>query len=157
MKGFGWLFLMLASITCSSIATAQEATAAVAKPEITEHYVMLYYDDLDEPAAFYGDLLGLKAVMDDEWVKLYEVLPNSFIGIVKGGEEGSVWHKPQAENAVMVSIVSKDVDAWYDVIKNSGDVKVLKDIYDNPSVPIRAFLVADPGGYTIEFFQWLDR
>jgi hypothetical protein len=57
----------------------------------------------------------------------------------------------------MVSIVSKDVDAWYDVIKNSGDVKVLKDIYDNPSVPIRAFLVADPGGYTIEFFQWLDR
>ncbi len=156
MKISKWMSLLAIMIWCASVAAADDSAPAAARPAITEQYVMLYYEDLEAPAAFYGDLLGLEAVMDEEWVKLYRVLPHSFIGVNKGGEEGKTWHQPQEHNAVMVSIVTEDVDAWYEVIKQS-EVEILKDIHNHPSVPIRAFLVADPGGYTVEFFQWLER
>ena len=55
----------------------------------------------------------------------------------------------------MISIVTNDVDAWYERILADGSVKILMEIYDNESVPIRAFLMEDPGGYTVEVFQWL--
>ena len=32
--------------------------------------------------------------------------------------------------------------------------EVLKPIADSSTNPIRAFLIEDPGGYTIEFFSW---
>ena len=54
----------------------------------------------------------------------------------------------------MVSIVSKNVDEWYGAILNAKNIKIEKEIYDNQSAPIRAFLIRDPGGYTVEFFQW---
>lgn len=136
---------------------AGDRVSSDTRPEIREHYVMLYYTDLEKPAAFYGELLGLQVVLDDEWVKIYEVVPSSFIGIVKGGEGENSWHEPQARNAVMVSIVSENADAWYKFIKDSGEVRILKDIYNHSGAPIRAFLVEDPGGYTVEFFQWTNR
>lgn len=118
-----------------------------------EQYVMLYYDDLGAPAEFYGKLLGLEAIMDDDWVKLYQVTPGSFVGVVKEGK--NAYHKVQDKNAVMVSLVTAELETWYKVIKDSGQVSILKEIHEHQTAPIRTFLIADPGGYTIEFFQWL--
>jgi hypothetical protein len=53
----------------------------------------------------------------------------------------------------MVSIVTDDVAGWY--AKLEPRVRIVKPIYDHPQVPIRAFEMEDPGGYAIEFFQWL--
>jgi len=123
------------------------------KPAFTEQYVMLYYRDLEAAAEFYGGTLGLTATMDDEWVKLYQVLPGSLIGLVQEG--GTAYHKVQDQNAVMVSIVTEDVDTWYELVSKESGITVLKPPYNHGSVPIRAFLFADPGGYTVEIFQWL--
>ena len=122
-------------------------------PRINEQYTMLYYSDMEAPRKFYGGLLGLTSTMDDEWLSLYQVTPASYIGVIKEGETS--WHKTQVTNAVMISIVTNDVDAWYERILADGSVKILMEIYDNESVPIRAFLMEDPGGYTVEVFQWL--
>ncbi len=114
---------------------------------------MLYYTDLEPAARFYEQTLGLAAAMKDEWVQLYEVIPGSLIGLVKEG--GTAHHTVQETNAVMVSIVTEDVDAWYGIVSENPDIRILKPIYNHASVPIRAFLLADPGGYTVEIFQWL--
>jgi predicted enzyme related to lactoylglutathione lyase len=151
------LGFLMAAITFSAPVHASESAvdtgSDTGKPKFTEQYVMLYYSDIDAAAHFYGNTLGLKAVMEDEWVILYEVLPGSLIGVVKEG--GTAYHKVQETNAVMVSIVTEDVDAWYRTIAATAGITVLKEIYNHESVPIRAFLVADPGGYTLEIFQWL--
>jgi predicted enzyme related to lactoylglutathione lyase len=123
-------------------------------PSIKETTLMFYYKDLALVAPFYEKTLGLIKTFDEGWVKIFQITPTSSIGLVQEGE-GS-FHRAQADNAVMLSIVTDDVDAWYQRLKQAGDIVFLKEIYNNENVPIRAFLVQDPGGYSIEFFQWID-
>jgi catechol 2,3-dioxygenase-like lactoylglutathione lyase family enzyme len=155
MKRIFWS--ILASVTFGSVVLAAQPeaaeVAAVEPPRFKEQYVMLYYPDITAAARFYGGVMGLTATLDEEWVKLYEVLPGSFIGVVREG--GTAYHTAQEKNAVMVSLVTDDVDGWYARFKEAADTPILLEIYDSTSVPIRAFLVADPGGYTVEIFQWL--
>lgn len=149
-----WLITSCVMMALSSFmytAAAEEET--VPSPGISEQYTMLYYKDMEAPRKFYGGLLGLTSTMDDEWLSLYQLTPTSFIGVIKEGEDS--WHKVQEKNAVMISIVTDDVDGWYERIRQDGSVTILKEIYDNESVPIRAFVMEDPGGYTVEFFQWV--
>ena len=122
-------------------------------PPIDSQIVMLYYDDITEAANFYGNTLGLQKTMNEDWVKIYQLTDSSSVGVVKAGP--GAYHVTQEKNAVMLSIVTSDVDGWYRHLKAAGQVKFLKDIHES-DVPIRSFLVEDPGGYTIEFFQWRD-
>lgn len=112
---------------------------------------MLYYRDLAAARSFYGDTLGLRVRFEERWVTLYETTSTSAIGVV--GEHPSAFHRPQTTNAVMVSLVVDDVDVWAERLRQGG-VKILKAPYEHTDVPIRAVLVSDPGGYTIEFFAW---
>ena len=124
-------------------------------PSITENHTFFYYKDLAPARAFYGEVLGLQATFEDDWVSIYQLTSDSFLGVTKEGK--GAHHKVQKENAVMLSITTDDVDAWYRKLQSAGGVNFIKEIYDHESAPIRAFLVADPGGYTVEFFQWLNR
>lgn len=135
--------------------TDRSLTGTMDLPKIDEQITMLYYsaDDFDKAVRFYGDALKLSATYDDEWVKIYKLNDGAFIGVVKDTENG--FHKPNPDSAVMVSIVSKNIDEWYGAILNAKNIKIEKEIYDNQSAPIRAFLIRDPGGYTVEFFQWV--
>ena len=120
-------------------------------PPIDEHITMLYYDDLDAAADFYGQTLGLEKIFDWDWVKFFRTAPSATVGIVKAGD--GAYHEPQPKNAVMVSLVTSDVDAWYDRLEDRDDIRFLKHIGDGGG--IRSFLLEDPGGYTVEFFEWL--
>ncbi|MDG1438115.1 MAG: VOC family protein [Emcibacteraceae bacterium] len=126
-------------------------------PKIDEQITMLYYsaDDFDKAVKFYGGDLQLEATYDDAWVKIYKLNAGAFVGVVMESDGG--FHKPNKDSAVMVSIVSKNVDDWYGAILNAKNIKIEKEIYDNQSAPIRAFLIRDPGGYTVEFFQWMTK
>jgi predicted enzyme related to lactoylglutathione lyase len=127
-------------------------SADESRPPIDSQTVMFYYRNIDEAARFYGETLGLPTTFDSEWVKIFRIGATSSVGVVTEGE--GTYHQTQPENAVMLSIVTAEVDSWYARLKAAGDVKFLKTIYNSESVPIRAFLVQDPGGYTIEFYQW---
>ena len=135
--------------------TDRSLTGTMDLPKIDEQITMLYYsaDDFEKAVRFYGGALQLEATYNDEWVKIYKLNDGAFIGVVKDSENG--FHKPNADSAVMVSIVSKNVDDWYGAILNAKNIKIEKEIYNNQSAPIRAFLIRDPGGYTVEFFQWV--
>ncbi|MEZ4383852.1 MAG: VOC family protein [Nannocystaceae bacterium] len=115
---------------------------------------MLYYRDLAAARAFYGGLLGLEVGFDADWATLYRATATSMIGVI--GEHPSAYHQPQARSAVMVSLVvdaPAEVDAWHARLRGGG-AAILKPPYDHAAAPIRALLVADPGGYAVELMAW---
>ncbi len=120
-------------------------------PSITSQVTMFYYLDIEPAAYFYGEVLGLEKTLDLAWVKFFRTGPASSVGLVTQGDGG--WHKVQDRNAVMLSLVTDDVDAWHDRLSKRDDVTFLKPVGDGG--PVRSFLLEDPGGYTVEFFEWL--
>ena len=147
----GVLFILLSGTNLS----ASDDTEIAMKSEIKESYVMLYYKDMTAPRHFYADILGLESTYEDDWVSLYRLTASSLVGVVKEGNES--YHKVQESNAVMLSIVVDNVDVWYSKITANSDVVILQEINNNENVAIRAFLIQDPGGYSVEVFQWLNK
>ena len=113
---------------------------------------MLYYKDISAAASFYGDILGFENTLDWEWVKFFRSSGDAYVGLVTEGD--GAHHRVQATNAVMVSIVTPDVDGWYARVVGKPGVHQLKELANRG--PIRSFMLEDPGGYTVEFFQWLN-
>ena len=113
---------------------------------------MFYYKNIDDATHFYGDVLGLENTLDWTWVRFFRTGPSSTVGLVTEGDGG--WHKVQDSNAVMLSLVTDDVDAWHAELSERDDVTILKPLGN--SGPVRSFLMEDPGGYTVEFFQWVE-
>jgi hypothetical protein len=132
-------------------ATAQ-FTSAAPKAGVQDQVTFLYYTDLEAPRRFYGALLGLSPYYETPWVTLYRSAPGATIGIVKRAHDRI--SADTKRDAVMVSIVTDDVESWYQRLRRGGQIKFEKAIYDHPDVPIRAFLIRDPAGYSVEFFEW---
>ena len=146
----------IGSDDCPESAPGDLQTAAQenSMPSIDSQTVMFYYDDLQQASEFYEQILGLEKTLDFEWVKFYRISDSSHVGIVRAGD--GAYHSPQSNNAVMLSIVTSEVDAWYERLKAMDKVPFLQDIHSGDA-PVRSFLVQDPGGYTVEFFQWLEQ
>lgn len=121
---------------------------------ITENILMFYYKNLSAALPFYEETLGLTRTFDEDWVKIYQLTATSSIGLIQEGE--GAFHRAQTDNAVMLNIVTEDVDAWYGYLKRDPGIVFLKDVYNSDQAHIRAFLIEDPEGYSIEFFQWFD-
>ena len=58
---------------------------------ITANNVFLYYEDFETAAEFYNDVLGLKQVLDIGTAKMYHVANTSYVTLVRGLEENTVW------------------------------------------------------------------
>lgn len=121
---------------------------------IKENILMFYYENLSAALPFYEKTLGLTKTYNKDWVKIYRLTAASSIGLIQEGE--GVFHRARTDNAVMLNIVTEDVDKWYEYLKRDSGIVFLKGIYNSDQAHIRAFLIEDPGGYSIEFFQWLD-
>lgn len=129
------------------------ASSEFTLPGIESQVVMLYYRSLEQPADFYGRRLGLTKTLDWDWIKFYQTSPTSYVGLVKQGE--NAFHRARARNSVMLSIATEQVDEWYERLRAEKGIKFVQELDDRG--PIRSFLVRDPGNYTVEFFQWLQR
>ncbi len=121
-------------------------------PPIDSQVTFLYYADLEAAASFYEGVLQLRPTFDQGWVRIFAITPTASVGIV---DESRGAHRSRDDNAVMLSFVTTDVDAWHELLSRAG-VEILSNPADSANVPVRAFLVRDPGGYTVEFFQWIN-
>ena len=117
---------------------------------IDSQVTFLYYQDLDAASVFYEDLLGLEKTYDAAGARIYRTSASSYVGLV---EQGSGYHEASDDKPVMVSLVTDALDEWYAKLV-AAEAKVLSELADSSRAPVRAFLVEDPGGYTVEFFQW---
>jgi uncharacterized glyoxalase superfamily protein PhnB len=109
-----------------------------------------YYNDIEKAAEFYRETLGLKEVMNHDWVKIYKAGKDSHIGIVNA-EKGYL--KPQSEKPVMLTIIVEDVDKWYNTLSEKG-VKTNHPPKKSDDLDMRGFLTCDPEGYVIEFLTF---
>lgn len=128
--------------------------APAAHPQIGSHVVFQYYKDLAAAERFYGGTLGLRKTFDKEWVKIFEITPHSYVGLVDGTRG---YHKaPQTTPAVMLSIETSDLEGWYAKLKegNATFLKELGKASGNTDSPVDSILAKDPGGYTVEMFRW---
>lgn len=122
------------------------------QPAVSSQITFLYYHSLEAPQRFYGETLGLELVEDQNWAKIYRVAGSAFVGIVTGDD---AFKQPQVENAVLLTLVVDDLDAWYAHLKDA-DVHFLTDIREMEGIQVRAFFVQDPGGYAVEVQQFLN-
>ncbi|MFQ5742292.1 MAG: VOC family protein [Acidobacteriota bacterium] len=141
--------LLVASLLCVILVGAVPGFHG-APPSIDSQVVFLYYRDINAAADFYGRTLGLEQTFDRGWVKIYETSASSYVGLV---DEARGMHQVAESKPVMLSIVTTEVDAWHRYLEAEG-VPISSGLNDSADAPIRSFVVKDPGGYTVEFFQW---
>ena len=127
-----------------------------ATPDVEGSVVFFYYQEWDPAVVFYRDVLQLQPIMNEEWVKIYQISPGSHVGLVK---QGHGYHEVSEDKPAMLSIITNEVDAWHERLVAAG-VTILKapppadQQRQTGEAPIRGFIAQDPGGYTVEFFSW---
>ena len=155
LRPFGSILLVTAMLTFLFPANDAHAESSLS---MNETITFFYYKDLEATAPFYEELLGLEKTMDADWVKIYRITATSSVGLVL---EGRGVHEATEDKPAMLSIVTDDVDAWYEKMV-AAKVTVTSELSPPESkakpgrAPVRGFIVEDPGGYTIEFFTWQD-
>lgn len=111
----------------------------------------LYFSELAEGITFFEEMLGLSPVETQDFARIYPFTDKAYIGIVAGA---SGFLQPQAENAVLITLVVDDVCSWYDYLQERG-VVLLTEVKHNPSINIRCFFFEGPGGYKFEVQEFL--
>ena len=108
-----------------------------------QQITFLYTDDLAVADRFYGGLLGLELALDQGACRIYRTAADAFIGVCS--------HKgaPTATGSVIVTLVTPEVDAWYERLRHQG-VAFESAPADNETFGIRHCFLRDPAGYLVE-------
>ncbi|MDH6234003.1 putative glyoxalase superfamily protein PhnB [Mesorhizobium soli] len=121
-------------------------------PAVNSQVTFFYYEDLTAPEAFYGDLLGFEKTFDKGWVKFFRITTNSYVGLVASAQGH---HKASEAKAVMLSIETPELEAWYaQASERSAAIEVPLDLDQPTNKLVTTFLLRDPGGYSVEFFRF---
>jgi len=111
----------------------------------------LYFKSPEVATSFFSETLGLELVEKQSFAQIYRVSKTGFIGVV-WGERG--FHQPQEKNAVLITLVVDDVEAWYAQIKKTN-TKITRPLQQYDDIQIKCFFIEGPGGYSFEIQQFL--
>lgn len=104
----------------------------------------VYAEDLERSAGFYEDVLGFELALDQGSCRIYHVVGgNAYIGICRGAGA------PDEGVGIILTLVTDDVDGWYDRICRSG-WECEHPPRRNETYNIYHFFLRDPAGYRIE-------
>jgi catechol 2,3-dioxygenase-like lactoylglutathione lyase family enzyme len=118
------------------------------KSKIDSHIVFLATRDLPTTAEFYEKTLGLALALDQGKCKIYQVAQAAFLGFCAKDEV-------TARDGVIVTLVTPDVDEWYEQLRVEG-VKFEKAPAYNPEYRIYHCFFRDPNGYLVEIQRFED-
>jgi len=110
----------------------------------------VYTHDLDSTTYFYAEVLGLECTRDQGAARIFATGDKAWIGVCQAFAERVVEPK-----GGMISIISDDVDAWYQRLADIG-LSVDQPPHRLEQFGIYTFRVEDPNGYLIEFQQFID-
>ena len=110
----------------------------------------VYTQDLDSTSYFYAEVLGLACSRDQGRARIYATGDNAWIGVCEAFADRIVEPK-----GGMISIISEDVDAWYQRLVDIG-LSIERPPHRLGQFGIYTFRVEDPNGYQIEFQQFID-
>ena len=115
-----------------------------------QQVTFLYAKDLSASSAFYETVLGLDLVLDQGPCRIYRVSQNGFLGVCQCREDSA-----PARDGVIVTLVSQDVDGWYDrLLKQGAEIEVPP--RQNEDFNIYHFFLRDPDGYLLEVQRFCD-
>lgn len=107
-----------------------------------------YTGDLEATHDFYHLLLGFPMVLDQGRCRIYRVSRGACIGFCLG-------EKPGPKEAAMITLVTDDVDIWFEKVRAAGHT-VVKPPALNGEFGIYHCFVKDPSGYTVEIQRFED-
>jgi len=114
-----------------------------------------YYDDLPRAADFYRQVLGLKVTMVREWCAICELANGARLGLVDG-LHGSQRPIPAGNKGAILSLEVADLRDCLDRCVRLGLVAPDAELEPGCGGLTLEFKVRDPGGYTVEFFRWIE-
>ena len=111
-------------------------------PPVDELITFLYSADLERSHRFYGEVLGLDMVLDQGACRIYRVTGTGYVGLCD--------HRPPNPPGTIVTLVTADVDGWYQRVTAAG-VPTDGPPQHNERFAVYQFFATDPDGHTIEF------
>ena len=118
-------------------------------PSIDQQITFLHTRDLEATDRFYREVLGLRLALDQGDCRVYRVGSAAFVGFC--ARESA----PERPQGVILTLVTQQVDRWYDVLCERG-VVFEKPPAHNPRYGIYHCFLRDPNGYLIEIQRFLD-
>ncbi len=116
---------------------------------VSEFIVFLPTQHYEATRHFYGQVLGLRLVLEQTDCCIYEVASGSYLGFCQRAEV------PQPAERVILTLVSDKVDAWYEHLKAHG-VPITKPPTANERYQIYHLFAQDPNGYLVEIQRFDD-
>lgn len=107
-----------------------------------------YTDNLSVTDKFYQGVLGLPLVLDQGTCHIYCVTEGAYIGFCRRSAVG-IDH-----DDLILTLVTDDVDGWYERLKASG-ATVVEPPRTDERLGIYHFFARDPNGYRLEFQRFL--
>lgn len=133
-------------------AAAGRSTRRPADLGLLANVIWLYYRDVPAAREFYERTFGAKLLVDQGFAKVYSSTATGFIGLV---DESQGLHRYSEDKAVTIAFITDSMDSWYVRLTAQG-LALKEETSDSRSIPVRAFVVLDPGGYYLEFDRFLD-
>jgi catechol 2,3-dioxygenase-like lactoylglutathione lyase family enzyme len=118
-------------------------------PSITDSIIFTYTDDLRASSRFFRETLELEFVVDQGPCHIFRLSPTSYIGVCNLSD------RPRATAGVTISIVSDDVDGWYEFLTAKG-LTYQVEPRSSERFKVYSSLFIDPNGYRIEIQSFLD-
>lgn len=116
----------------------------------------LYTSDPAASAVFYGDQLGLPLWLDQGSCRIYRVAGGAYLGVCQAGtSEAQTTEAAQKKQNVIVTLVTEDVDGWYEALRAQG-VAFEKAPALNEKYQIYHCFLRDPDGYLVEIQRFLN-
>ncbi len=114
----------------------------------------LYSNDVHAMSEFYDRVLAFDLVVDQGWAMIHQSSPSGFIGPVDGARGMHTWTE---EKAVMLSLLTTDIEGWFTHLMEEKDFAMRKDeIGVESRAGARVFVGQDPDGYFIEFDEFFE-
>ncbi len=123
------------------------------RPKILQQVTFLHTRNLGETAVFYEQVLGLERVLDQGVCLIFATGGDAFLGFCESA--GSRLGAGETADPVILTLVSEDVDQWYDYLRNLN-VPVEKPPTLNEKFNIYHLFLRDPNDYLLEIQTFLD-
>ena len=124
-------------------------------PRIGGVMTIFYYDSIAPIIPFYEEFLQFERVLDHGWVVVLRIREGCHLALVEGNG-GSQTPIAGTNKGATLSIETDDLAGWHDRLLALGaDFKGFGLDWGCDGRAIE-FHVRDPGGYTVEFLEWVE-
>jgi catechol 2,3-dioxygenase-like lactoylglutathione lyase family enzyme len=116
---------------------------------------LFYYDDVETATHWYEEVIGFEKVLDHGWLAVFRLRDHAYLGLVSSSA-GSQRPLDGPNKGVLLTIATRDLERWHARLFERGVPGTGEGLQIGGEGLTIEFKVRDPGGYTLEFFEWLE-